>query len=253
MGPHSLRIHEARLARQTSTSDRQETHHEQDFTTHRCTRRRGIRHAGDCPTQAPAPVLALQPRLRQSPPRARVAWDRARRAADPASGCVADRFSRKLVHPEQCKARPEARQKMLDACKDKTGPKHKQCMQEQMQKTDCSQTANPQQCEARKQAYTTVKDQTGAELKSCMKAKMPPVDCSKAADPTRCARSGKSAPRPAYSPHSAAARRTPAAGSRHSVLIPRRLRRCEQHARLPACVQKPTCTLAPDEGRSSVW
>jgi hypothetical protein len=92
----------------------------------------------------------------------------------------------KAKDSKQCKARQEAHQKMMAACKGKAGPERKQCMHEQAQNVDCSKARNPQQCESRKQTYAACKDQSGPQFKRCVQEKMPPADCSKSADAARC-------------------------------------------------------------------
>lgn len=86
----------------------------------------------------------------------------------------------------QCQARQDAHQKVLEACKDKSGADRKQCMQKQTQNVDCNKSRNPQQCEARKQAYAACKGKTGAQFRQCVQEKMPPIDCSTSAYPARC-------------------------------------------------------------------
>ena len=92
----------------------------------------------------------------------------------------------KAKDTEQCKARQEAHQKAVNACKEKAGAERKQCMHEQAQNVDCSKARNPQQCESRKQAYAACKEQSGPQFKRCVQEKMPPADCSKSADAARC-------------------------------------------------------------------
>lgn len=52
--------------------------------------------------------------------------------------------------------------------------------------TDCSRTRNPQNCEARQKAMAACRDRTGPARRSCIEDAMPPRDCTKAKSPQRC-------------------------------------------------------------------
>lgn len=83
----------------------------------------------------------------------------------------------KSRQPERCEARNQA----VEACKDKTGPARRQCMQEKMPPVDCSKARSPQRCEAAQKAREACKDKTGAEMRNCMRAQMAPAKAPQAA------------------------------------------------------------------------
>ena len=94
----------------------------------------------------------------------------------------------KAPYPEQCRARQAAHQKMLEACRDTTGPQRRACLHEQAQQFDCGQSANPPHCEARKQAYAACSAQAGPQFRRCVQEKLPPADCSRMPGPQCAAR-----------------------------------------------------------------
>lgn len=92
----------------------------------------------------------------------------------------------KAADPAACTAHREARKKMAEACKGKSGAERRQCHNDQMQRIDCSKARNPDQCEARKRVYGECKDQSGPAFKQCVRQKMPPADCSKSPNAAQC-------------------------------------------------------------------
>ena len=90
------------------------------------------------------------------------------------------------ANPAACTAQRELRAKAREACQSKIGQERRQCMQEQIEKIDCSTSPDPQQCTARKQAYQACKDQPRSAMRQCMRTKMPAPDCTKAANSQRC-------------------------------------------------------------------
>lgn len=107
-------------------------------------------------------------------------------AAAPAARHRPPRDCAMARNPAACNAQRAEHAKMREACKEMRGPQRQQCMQEQMQKVDCSTHANPQRCEARKQAAQACKGESGAGFRQCLQQKMPPVDCSTSPNPARC-------------------------------------------------------------------
>ncbi|WP_300340394.1 hypothetical protein [Accumulibacter sp.] len=97
----------------------------------------------------------------------------------------------KSANPEQCAARQEAHRKVFEACKDQVGSARRQCMQEQAQKTDCTQARDAQQCQARKQAYAACASQSGAKFPTCVQQRLPSAACSTATDAALCAQHEK--------------------------------------------------------------
>ena len=80
----------------------------------------------------------------------------------------------KTRNPEQCKARQEERQKTRELCKDKMGPAHKQCMQQNMPPVDCAKAPNPERCATHQQAREACKDKVGPEHRRCLRDKLAP-------------------------------------------------------------------------------
>ena len=75
----------------------------------------------------------------------------------------------KAKNVEQCNARQAARNKAIEACKDKTGAERKQCRQEQIQNVNCSDSGDPARCERHKKARELCKDKLGPDHRQCLR------------------------------------------------------------------------------------
>lgn len=86
------------------------------------------------------------------------------------------------------KARFEARQKAIDACREVVGPDRRRCVRDlRMAAEDCAASASPARCAQVRDAYGRCKSFVGPDMRACMRDELPPPDCTKAADPGRCA------------------------------------------------------------------
>ena len=92
----------------------------------------------------------------------------------------------RMHNPQACEKAQATRQHMRETCGKLKGPQRQQCMIDEMQKIDCSQSKDAQRCEARKQAARDCSGQPGKAFRQCMHDRMPPVDCSKSPNPQRC-------------------------------------------------------------------
>ena len=132
---------------------------------------------------APSPAPAAAPSAAQAPAVA------PRDTALPAKGSKGMRQPRdcqRTKNPEACERRQAQHRQMRETCGKLSGPQRQQCMIDEMQKVDCSQSKDAQRCEARKQAARDCSGQPGKAFRQCMHDKMPPVDCSKSPNPQRC-------------------------------------------------------------------
>lgn len=86
-------------------------------------------------------------------------------AARPAADCS------KARNPQHC----ESRQKAREACKDKKGAEHRQCVKDSMPPPDCSKAKNPQRCEAQQAAREACKGKFGREHRQCMRDQKKPA------------------------------------------------------------------------------
>lgn len=97
----------------------------------------------------------------------------------------------KAHDPAACTEQRAMRNKFQEACKEMRGQQRQQCMQEQMEKIDCSTTVQPLRCAAHQSAARDCQGQRGAAYRQCMQQKMPAPDCSQAPDPNRCTQQQK--------------------------------------------------------------
>ncbi len=88
--------------------------------------------------------------------------------------------------PEQCAARRAAHRQVYEACRDKRGSAHEQCLHQQAAQFDCGQARIPAQCAQRKTAYALCKGRTGPQFRNCVLQKTLPADCSRASDAAVC-------------------------------------------------------------------
>ena len=75
---------------------------------------------------------------------------------------------------EQCKARLETRTTALEACKGKTGAKHKQCVQQKTSANDCGKSSDPARCEQYKKTRELCKDKLGRDHQQCLRDNLAP-------------------------------------------------------------------------------
>ena len=88
-------------------------------------------------------------------------------------------------------ARRAAHRQVYEACRDKLGAEHEQCLHQQAEQIDCTQAHIPEQCAQRKTAYALCNGKTGAQFRNCVLQKTLPADCSRASDATVCQQQDK--------------------------------------------------------------
>jgi hypothetical protein len=69
----------------------------------------------------------------------------------------------------QCKARQQARRKLLEACHGTVGAERKQCLQKKPQAANCSSSADPQRCERHNTARQRCKDLPDNAYRQCLR------------------------------------------------------------------------------------
>lgn len=87
---------------------------------------------------------------------------------NPAAVKTMPRDCTQAPRPELCKERQEARQKAMEACKDKAGPDRRECLRAHRPAVDCAKAPQPQRCEERQKAREACQGKAGPEHRRCM-------------------------------------------------------------------------------------
>ncbi len=77
----------------------------------------------------------------------------------------------KAKNPALC----EARQKAREACKDRKGPDHRACMEDNMPGPNCAKARSPQRCEERQKAREACKGKYGPDRRQCLRGQKKPA------------------------------------------------------------------------------